>query len=503
MSEEQRDSGEASPETRSEQGRQERSGEVDLSSLKDLEMGPDWGRQPASIEPTKGGRGGTESRARRGRRDEWEDPSRGSSAKSHREGGRHEPRGGRRRSRNADPSRAENSGLFRPTVEVRFFPEEGPFRALTRALRASCKTYELFEIARLVLAKKERFSVMVRRKKDSAEAERPFYLSAFDALPFEREEEVIEYAFENYSDRLLTVEQVPLEPPSGRFQVVNRCTITGVVLGPPNYHRYQTLEREHHRRRLGNRSYESFRSKIESVRDPEVIDEWVKKMTHGIRYSLNREIAPADNARTFEDFESARNYLVSHFRERICEAGESARFSGTILDRLPMANPIRRSIERELEMQRRFPWDTAYSLRGRFKHMNFEVYKKGSKGITYVCAVRRRGQLSGESLSEPLEEILNAVKSHPGIRSAGLYSLLYEDSANGESSPGDGEEPAAVDLGRHFTSNLHWLVSDGYIAEFTDGALRSSAPSPRPAITPVAAERAKESRAAGDGNARP
>ena len=69
-------------------------------------------------------------------------------------------------------------------------------------------------------------------------------------------------------------------------------------------------------------------------------------MTHGIRYSLNREMAPADNARTFEDFESARHYLVSHFRERIYETAESARFSGTIFDRLPMVSPDQ-AIDRE------------------------------------------------------------------------------------------------------------------------------------------------------------
>ena len=495
MSEQQRDLEKAPPKRKSKQGRLGRSGEVDLSSLKDLEIGPDWGQRHLSAELAKWGRGAKKGAAHRGRRDQRGAGSRTESSRGQREEGRGgDHRGAPGRSRKGKANRAENPSLFRPTVDVRFFPEERPFRTLTRALRASCKTYELFEIARLVLAKRERFSVMVRRKKDSVEAEKPIYLSAFDSLPFESEEEVIEYAFQNYSDRLLTVEKVPVEPPSGRFQVVNRCTITGVVLGPPNYHRYQTLEREHHRRRLGNRSYESFRSKIEAVRDPEVIDEWVKRMTHGIRYSLNREMAPADNARTFEDFESARHYLVSHFRERIYETAESARFSGTIFDRLPMVSPIRRSIERELEMQGRFPWETANSLRGRFKHMNFDVYKKGSKGITYVCAVRRRAQLSGESLSEPLEEILNAVKARPGIRSAELYSRLCEDISLPEGLPGDGKDLAAVDRRRHFTSNLHWLVSEGYIAEFTDGAVRSSAP-------PAGSSR--DAPVAGDGDARP
>lgn len=484
MNDQMRDARKVPSERESDQVREGQPGEVDLSSLKDLKLGPVWGERRRSVKPAKRVRRGNKDTSHSGRRDQRDSGSQTSSSRGYRKTQRSgDHRAGLRRSRESKPNRGDSS--VQSTVEVRFFPEEGPFRALTQALRASYKTYELFEIARLILAKNERFSIMVRRKPDSADAENPFYLSVFDGLPFESEEEAIEDGFQAHSERLLTVGEVPVEPPSGRFQVVNRCTITGMVLGPPNYHRYQTLEREHHRRCLGNHSYESFRSKIEAVKDPEVIDEWVKKMTHGIRYSVGSEIVPADNARTFDDFESARHYLVSHFRERIYEVGDSARFAGAIFDRLPMASPIRRSIERELEMQRRFPWDTVNSLRGRFKHMNFDVYKKGSKGITYVCVAKRQQRSSSQPLSEPLEEILKAVEVHPGIRPSELYSQLCEEKTPLEGSPGDGEDQAVVDRCRHFTPNLRWLVSEGYITEFTDGMLCSSTASSRP---PASAE---------------
>ena len=42
------------------------------------------------------------------------------------------------------------------------------------------------------------------------------------------------------------------------------------------------------------------------------------------------------------------------------------------------------------------------------------------------------------------------------------------------------EDQAVVDRCRHFTPNLRWLVSEGYITEFTDGMLCSSTASSRP-----------------------
>jgi len=54
-----------------------------------------------------------------------------------------------------------------PYFSVTFYPEDTSFNALVKTIRASCRTIELFEIARTVVGKAERFTVLVTRRDPS------------------------------------------------------------------------------------------------------------------------------------------------------------------------------------------------------------------------------------------------------------------------------------------------------------------------------------------------
>ena len=78
--------------------------------------------------------------------------------------------------------------VYRPSFEVLFYPEDEPFNVLLKAMRSSCRTYELFEVSRLILEKNDRFVVVVRHLKSgqtSKEGSKRFYLSGVDGAPFE------------------------------------------------------------------------------------------------------------------------------------------------------------------------------------------------------------------------------------------------------------------------------------------------------------------------------
>ena len=55
-----------------------------------------------------------------------------------------------------------------PYFNVSFFPEDTSFNALVKTIRTSARTIELFEIARTVLGKPDRFVVVVSRKPRAA-----------------------------------------------------------------------------------------------------------------------------------------------------------------------------------------------------------------------------------------------------------------------------------------------------------------------------------------------
>lgn len=404
---------------------------VDLSELKNLNFGPDWGDSRSGKDrsgsdkkgesrPKRGPKGGT-ARDRRPSRpprsnppvsDRDRGPSRRDSSGDTRGRGRGGPRGRRGNRREEAP--------FKPTVSVDFYPEDEPFKVLAKAIRNSYRTYELFEIARLILDKPERFVAVVSPwggKGDQAAVKTHLFVSQLNNIPFETEEEAISHILANHIEQFFETEEVEVDPPSGNFQFVNRCTLTGELLGPPNYHRYQEFLQQHFANRIHNLSMERYLQKVETVRDEEVVQQWLDKMKKTTRYT---EKNPSEGeAKTFETLESARRYLLSQKKKDLVKETDNVRISGKLVESIPAGN-IRKSIESVLDQQRRFPLDTANHLRGRLRRMKFNIYKKGSKGISYICAVKRKFRDPAIPLAESADKLITFIEKHPNIQAAEL-----------------------------------------------------------------------------------
>jgi hypothetical protein len=196
-----------------------------------------------------------------------------------------------------------------PYFAVTFYPEDTSFNTLVQTIRKSCRTVELFEIARTVVAKTDRFVVVLAHKPAPAAAPaaegapaapkpaKPvFHISVPDGIPFESDEAAVAHVLGRHLDKFFDSAEAEVEPPKGNFQVINKCSLTGELLGPPNYHRYNQILQQHYAAKIAARmSLEAFRSRIETVRDPEVVNQWLAKMKKTTRYTwkLNAKPAPA------------------------------------------------------------------------------------------------------------------------------------------------------------------------------------------------------------------
>ncbi len=168
---------------------------------------------------------------------------------------------------------------------------------------------------------------------------------------------------------------------------------------------------------------------------------------------------------------------------------ESVRFSGKNLETLPPGE-LRRTIEGALERQRRFPLDTANALRGRLRREGFTIFKKGSKGISYVCAVKRKFRVPGQTFSDSIGALIAFIETHPMIKASDLSDKFLGFSAPAKpAAPVEGAAPAEVPVVaapalspeqmaklNRLNGDLRWLVSEGYVTEFIDGRLFAPAP---------------------------
>jgi len=438
-----------------------------------------------------------------------------------------------------------------------------------------------------VIAKQDRFVVVLDRKpsKNPEAAKRQFYVSMPDSVPFENEEEAINHVMSKHLDRFFSTAQVETDPPKGSFQVINRCGVTGQLLGPPNYHLYNQTLQQHHANRLERMPFEAFKSRVESVREPEVIQAWLELMKKVTRYTWlgdgktptnakpestepvpgapdvgsegetvaatsadtetaaaaatdapaaevsEAEAAPppvADDAVTFDSVNEVKVFLLTKMRDKVVRTFEHGRFHGRELENMPDGE-IKRAVLGALERQQRFPLDSANALRGRLRREGFTIFKKGSKGVSYVCAVKRKFRVPGQTFADSIDQLISFIEKTPMIKVSALPErfLKFSSAKPVEKKPAEPviEEPAseaeapvaptagegkpaeiksteaqpvvnaapekielsAEDLGRlkRMTLDLRWLVTEGYVTEFIDGSLFSAAPIPPPKPKPA------------------
>jgi hypothetical protein len=385
--------------------------------------------------------------------------------------------------------RPEDRGPYiSPHFAVTFYPEDASFSALAKTIRSSCRTFELFDIARTVIGKPERFVVVLARRSPdapegappsaapaaAAEKLAPISVAIPDGLPFENDDAVIAHVLERHLGTFFDVAEVEVDPPKGNFQVINKCGVTGELLGPPNYHRYNQILQQHHASKIKGMSFEAFRSRIESVREPEAVTQWQEKMKKTTRYTWKPATPPAEGTppTAFDSFEEARLYLVTQARDRMVRQVENLRFHGTVIATLPPGE-IRRAAEGALERQRRFPLDTANALRGRLRREGFTIFKKGSKGVSYVCAVKRKFRVPGQTFSESIGSIISYVEAHPMVRASDLPTRLLGIALPAPAADGSAPalDPADVARLNRMQGDLRWLVTEGYVTEFLDGRL--------------------------------
>jgi hypothetical protein len=369
------------------------------------------------------------------------------------------------------PERIERGPYDSPYFSVAFYPEDVSFNALVKTIRSSARTIELFEIARTVLGKIDRFVVVVSRKPSAdaapGAAPAPIYVSVPDGIPFETEDAAIAHVMATHLDTFFDRAEVEVEAPKGNFQVINKCGVTGELLGPPNYHRYGQLVQQHHAARLGRMPFEAFKAKIETVRDPEVVNRWLEKMKKVTRYTWKAPVAEGQTAPFFDSLEDARMHLLGNARDTVVKAVEHARFHGKVLEGMPRGE-ILMAIEGAYDRQLRFPLDTANQLRGRLRREHFTIFKKGSKGVSYVCAVKRKFRVPGQVFSESIGNLIAFIEANPLVKAGELAAKML-----GIAGPPEGEQREKV---ARLQSDLIWLVREGYVTEFIDGGLYAPPP---------------------------
>ena len=330
-----------------------------------------------------------------------------------------------------------------------------------------------------MLNKPERHHVKLFRKPAADGTRAPLFLVLPSENVFLRQEDAIRFALRHHAEMIFKEKKTPIDPPKGNFTFVNRCGATGVWLGPPNYHEYQSRLIRHHQQRLRHVPFEEFRARIQTVRDPEAVKAWLDSMSVKPEYECILDAEP----KAFPNREELEKHFIENHVAQFVTSAPEVQISGMASRQLQ--NPaVLESVRLAWQEERKFPMKTANEMRGRLRHEGFHFFK-GPKDITYISRSKPQRFESITHLSEQIQKIIVYLREHVGCKRKQLLAHIVPQSAATPKaleavvapSPTSSEEDRVL-------ADLHWLIQDGYVVEFSSGQLWALPDKP-PQLLPV------------------
>ena len=338
-------------------------------------------------------------------------------------------------------------------VTVRFLPHAPALHNVIAQIKEGSVAYSVFALARLFLEKPERYDVRLTTPEES-----PLHqLGETGAVASDRR--ILESsAFASTRDDFYAVEVTQTEPIKGNFTNVARCRLSGTLLGPTNHHNYQPQLRNLYEARFSRRmSFADYQKQIDIVSDPAVVEEWKEQARSVTTYSTKNIEPPITFANAAE---AERHFRQTHLPTLLRSAHELT-IDGVLSRRLP-DRALGRAIEDAWSAETRSPSKMMQELAAALRQAGLVIFRH-RRGMLFVSPIRLRtfGHESA-GVSASINGILEKVAAAPGIH----RKQLAEQLAPAGAEPADLEKAKLA-----LASDLHWLVSEGYVIEFNDGSL--------------------------------
>jgi hypothetical protein len=400
-----------------------------------------------------------------------------------------------------------------PEINLTLVPDEKGVESLARQIKMTGRAYPLFDIARLILQKPERYSATFSiRKKPDGQIAQPLFTCALDETLWLSEDEAVAHVLRNHFTTFYQAERTATEPPKGKYTFVAQCGMSGAILGPPNHHDYQNQLRKLHAERFSRMPFEMFKARVKIVRDEEVVKKWVDDQSWKTEFICLNMPEPL----RLESREAVEKHFREAHKDNIIKPVESHTLNGVAAQKL-RSPELTRFLRYIWDEQRRFPLQIATVLSQQFAGQGLQFFKV-NKTLTHVSVARPHFlDLETTPVSEGVKRIVEFISAHPKSTRRKLMEALAPSPAiipiptpapaSAENAPAGTEAAPAPNAPAQpagptseqttVIADLHWLIHQGHVIEFANGVLDTAKkPMPKPPrpekkpAEPVAAEEA-------------
>lgn len=370
--------------------------------------------------------------------------------------------------RPAKPAQPPRPPQFTPPVEVAFAPEDKAFASIVETIKQSPRAYAFFDVAKLILNKPERHVVKLQRKPGADGKRASLFRVTGHEQVFLGRDEALRWLLRRHPETVFEQVKTPIDPPKGNFQFVNRCGLTGEILGPPNHHDYQSRLVRHHQARLAHMPFERFRAQIQTVRDEAAVKAWIDSVSSKTEFKCKLDPEP----KSFASREELEKHIFAEHAGALVGEATDAVLPGAASRHLEHG-AILESVRLAWQHERRFPLKTANAMQAKLREAGLHFFKD-TKGVTCVSTIKLKRFETGQVVTDHVRQLVEFIRTHQYCTRKDLALAL-------PGTPGD----------EQLVTDLHWLIQDGYVVEFYDGKLwipDERIPKPPAPVAPPVAE---------------
>jgi hypothetical protein len=367
-----------------------------------------------------------------------------------------------RKDRNDRPQRPEQPA--RPAAitgwEVRFLPDPRGIEGLIRQVKTLARAYPLFDLARLILDRAERYSVEFK-----AQADGELFQYRGDGTLWTTEAAAITHALSTDLAKFYVSERVQIAEPKGSFSFIAECD--GVLLGPPNHHDYQSRLRNLHAGKFARIPFEAFKGRVRMLKDEETLQKWKDEQ------SFREEFTPVNAGENPERLVSMEE-VTRHFRSTLASS-EILRRTGTFEVSGPAAirhsaTPVTSLVREANDALMKFPLPLAHEIGQAFTGAGLQIFK-ARDNITYVSVARPRPLDLTQNLADGVRGIMQYLEANPKVPRPEQWKGLLALRPLSEGVDEKLRENAVA-------ADLAWLLHEGHVIDYANRGLEVVKPKP-------------------------
>jgi hypothetical protein len=337
------------------------------------------------------------------------------------------------------------------------------------------------------------------KKKPDGTVMQPLFSCALDDTLWLSEDDAVRYVLDRHFTTFYQAERTKIDPPKGVYTFVAQCGMSGLILGPPNYHDYQNQLRRVHTERFARMPFEAFKARVRIVKDEEVVKKWIEEQSWKTEFNCLNLPEPLK----LPNLEEAAKHFRQVHLASIIKPVETIRLAGEV-SRNIRDRELMRLLRQRWEEQKRFPLQIATTLSQQFAARGLQFFKV-NKTVTHVAVARPHFlDLEATPVSEGVKRIVEFINATPKCTHKQLLRALAPApvapappapapetaSAAEGAAPTTADQPATSvappaaeptpEMAAVMT-DLHWLIHQGHVIEFANGILETAKkPLPKP-----------------------